>query len=173
MSDYQEVPAGMSGIIRTADAAVIPDDDGNTDWQTYQAWLAEGNTPDPAPPDPNQPPDTTTPEYQFALRSSWVQAWLDTTAQENYYADAARCVSYIASDNAVYAADAAAMSAWRDAVWPAFNAMPANWPADPAQWPLWDSIQPLLPQPADYGWAKHDPVGAPANGPNYYRASRL
>ncbi len=32
-------------IIRTTDNAAIPKDEGNTDYQDYLAWVAEGNTP--------------------------------------------------------------------------------------------------------------------------------
>jgi hypothetical protein len=43
-----------SSILRTTDGAFIPADLGNTDYVAYQAWLAEGNAPEPAdaPPVP-------------------------------------------------------------------------------------------------------------------------
>ena len=35
-------------ILRTTDGAWIPKVPENTDYQDYLAWVAEGNTPDPA-----------------------------------------------------------------------------------------------------------------------------
>jgi hypothetical protein len=38
----------VSSVIRLEDKALIPFDEGNTDYQQYLAWLEAGNTPQPA-----------------------------------------------------------------------------------------------------------------------------
>lgn len=44
-------------ILRLADNAWIPSDPANCDYREYQAWVADGNTPEPAPaPLPPLPP---------------------------------------------------------------------------------------------------------------------
>ena len=46
-----QTPSGLinaESILRVADNAFIPMDEGNTDYQEYLKWVALGNTPEPA-----------------------------------------------------------------------------------------------------------------------------
>jgi hypothetical protein len=65
MTGVYETPTIDSGIIRLADNAFIPTDPNNRDWIAYQAWLAAGNTPDPAP---TPSPPTTISASAFLAR---------------------------------------------------------------------------------------------------------
>jgi hypothetical protein len=44
-----------TGVLRLTDGALVPADNGNRDWIAYQAWLAAGNAPEPAPAVPSAP----------------------------------------------------------------------------------------------------------------------
>ena len=51
-----------SGVIDRETNACIPDASANSDWQAYQVWLSEGNTPIPLPPN----------EYYDLVEDDWV-----------------------------------------------------------------------------------------------------
>ena len=58
LANYPTVLGGGQFIIRESDNAQIPEDTKNADYQTYLAWVAAGNTPDPVIPPPTSPPTT-------------------------------------------------------------------------------------------------------------------
>jgi len=60
MADYRlATPDPEKDVIRTIDGAWIPADPANSDWQLYQNWVGQGNTPDPYI-EPNPEPDPPT-----------------------------------------------------------------------------------------------------------------
>lgn len=57
-----------TSITRLSDGAIIPADDGNTDYAAYLTWLAAGNTPEPADvPAPTMPTSVTMRQARLAL----------------------------------------------------------------------------------------------------------
>ncbi len=99
-----------TSIIHIADGACIPSDPENTDYQAYLAWLAEGNTPEPA----QQP---TQVQIIESIKAA-VQSHMDTTAQSLGYDDIKTAVTY-AEEPAVpkFQAEGQALRAWRSLVW--------------------------------------------------------
>lgn len=59
-----------TSVIRLSDNAFIPADPANTDWQQYQQWLSEGNTPEPV--------DPPTPDDLLAAAKAERQALVDS-----------------------------------------------------------------------------------------------
>lgn len=150
MSSYTFYPAsGMypGYVIRNADGASIPMDPANNDYLDYLAWVAAGNTAD-------QPPAPTNQQIKQQIQQA-VQAWLDSTAQQNNYDSALSCVTYINSTNTQFAADAQAMHAWRDAVWVQCYADMATMTTPPASTQAFIAS---LPQPAAFNWVVHAPA---------------
>jgi hypothetical protein len=110
MADYQQMRDSTS-VLRRADNATIPDDPANRDRQEYEAWLAEGNVPDP--PDP-LPPITVIPSFDFLNRFTRdEQLELDNAANNDQTLGAGR-TNLAASDQTDL--EGASVSNWLDAL---------------------------------------------------------
>lgn len=98
-----------TSIIRLADNALIPADSRNVDFQQYQNWLAEGNTP--------QPVDTETVEQVQARITQQVQERLDNFAKTRNYDNCLSACSYVASTNDKFKNEAIYCIGSRDQTW--------------------------------------------------------
>jgi hypothetical protein len=104
---------------------------GTRQWDEYEAWLAQGNAPEPYAPFPPHSPQ----HYAFI--------------RGRRYDSIESCCSYATSSVARYRAEAEAMVAWRDEVNLALEAMVAN---PPPGVETWEQVKAVLPQPEEYSW---------------------
>lgn len=117
-------------------------------WDAYEAWLSEGNTPIPR--------QSMQFDYVVTKAIDGIQAWLDSTAAQNGYDGAVSCASYATSSVARWRQDAAALMAWRDAVWQEAHAWRASLGGQlPSPIPTIENIIATLPPARDYGWVVH------------------
>ena len=102
------------GVIRITDNAFIPDDPANVDWQEYQEWLAQGNTPQP--------------QYTFAelkklklselqsLAKSYIERFYPEVKQRSDVADKEYWGTWLLSQNSGYTADSIYKSTYQSAL---------------------------------------------------------
>lgn len=152
MARYQ-LTSMPSVVFDTESSAFVPD--GSSQWAQYQEWLAAGGVCDPVPP--------ITFAEAVADYEAGVQAWMDGVAGQNGYASVVSCASYANSSNAQWKADAAAIIAWRDALWEAaYNLWAGYAGAIPNPQPTLAQVIASLPQPEQFGWVVHTPGASAA-----------
>jgi len=87
-----------------------------------------------------------------------LQQWMEDTAKQNAYDSVLSCVSYKDSGVAQFAGDAAAMIAWRDALWKWASAWQMGFNGElPATIPTLDEVKAIAPQPGAFSWVVHTP----------------
>jgi len=151
MADYRL--AQLPGVVAYKDGTGVFE--GTPEWDAYEAWLAQGNEPDPYVP-PGHIESPTFADY-VATFTAGLQAWMEATARTNAYDSVLSCVSYKDSGVPQFAGDAAAMIGWRDAIWKWASAWQAGFNGSlPATLPTLDEVVSMAPQPATFGWVVHD-----------------
>ena len=96
-------------IIRLSDNASIPNDERNTDYQTYLAWVEEGNTPEPI--------DLETSEQIIARLESTVDKYLDEQAKLFRYDSIKTMVTYESDPYPKFKSEGIGAVAFRSAVY--------------------------------------------------------
>jgi len=86
-------------------------DEGSRFWSVVQAWESTGHN-----IEPYSPPAATSAEMQLQF-SSAIQSHLDATASQRRYDSIHTAISYRDDPSPKFAAEAAALFAWRSAVW--------------------------------------------------------
>ncbi|WP_156367063.1 hypothetical protein [Bosea thiooxidans] len=112
MIDVQKLTAEIAAIVPIHGVSIVDPADKQT-WRVD--YIDEPSTPDEAA--------VAAAIAEFGDRPSLndyrlaVQAHIDATAQQRSYDTGISCASYVGSTNPVWAAEAAAFTAWRDDVW--------------------------------------------------------
>ncbi|NII53597.1 hypothetical protein [Luteibacter sp. SG786] len=153
MGRYKYNTQDRTTVMDTETGAIIPVEEGQGGWQgdVFRTWLAEGNEPDPFPA-------PTFADYVAAFTPG-LQQWMEDTAKTNAYDSVLSCVSYKDSGVPQFAGDAAAMIAWRDALWRWASQWQAGFNGQlPDPIPTLEQVIALAPQPEDFNWVVH-PAG--------------
>ncbi|SEO63128.1 hypothetical protein SAMN02800692_1500 [Luteibacter sp. UNC138MFCol5.1] len=148
MTRYQQTH-DPAFVLDRATGTLVPIDGGLLG-DLYRAWIDAGNVPDPVP----------TPSFDdyVARFTPGLQAWMELTAQTNAYDSVLSCVSYKDSGVPQFAGDAAAMIAWRDALWRWASQWQAGFNGQlPDPIPTLEEVIALAPQPEAFGWLVHAP----------------
>lgn len=137
-------------VVFNAEAGSTVSINSSIEWEAYQQWLAAGNVPEPVP-------GPSFADY-VAMFTAGLQQWMEDTAKQNAYDSVLSCVSYKDSGVAQFAGDAAAMIAWRDALWKWASAWQMGFNGElPATIPTLDEVKAIAPQPGAFSWVVHTP----------------
>lgn len=105
---YRRPDGSFVAIVNGHGYHVIEDDPMFAEAAALAADMGEALPFEPAP----EPAPATLDDFRHAI-----QAHIDVTAQERGYDSGVTCSSYVGSTNPAWAAEAAALIAWRDSVW--------------------------------------------------------